>query len=311
MVDNTDSLKLLNYILTAPLKTIFNEGDSIRRQYYGNKLEICGIVNAKSGKCGEDCKFCAQSSHYNTDIIEYPLLETEEIIKKAKRAKKYGAQRIGIVTSGNILGNSDIERLFKVIRVLVDDVGIGVCGSLGALSKKDLRRLGESGMTRYHHNIESSGRFYPMIVSTHNYKQRLETISKAKEAGLEVCSGGIIGMGEKWEDRLDMALTLRELDVDAVPLNFLVPIKGTALGNRKLLSREEAIRTIFLFRRVLKNKSIKVIAGRENVLGRSQKLIYQAGANGMLIDGYLTVPGRSLQDDIDLISEIKGSWNII
>ena len=311
MVNNSGYRQLLYDVLKMPMERLMSEGNLIREDLYGNRLEICSIVNAKSGRCGEDCKFCSQSVHYNTNIEEYPMIEPDRIIKKGIRAKELGADRIGIVTSGNILKNADLEHITTAIRVLVREIGINVCGSLGALNKTTLKKLKDCGMSRYHHNIESSERFYPSIVSTHEHRQRILTIQTARETGLEVCSGGIIGMGENWEDRLEMALTLKRLNVTSVPLNFLIPIKGTPLQDRRKIYREEALRTIVLFRKVLEHKSIKIIAGREAVFGKEQRLLYDAGANGMLIDGYLTVPGRSLREDIDLITEIKKTWNVI
>jgi biotin synthase len=189
-----------------------------------------------------------------------------------------------------------------------DRIDIAVCASLGAMEKSQLQLLKEAGLSRYHHNIETSRRFYPRIVSTHTFDERIKTIKSAKQVGLEVCSGGIIGMGESWQDRIDMAYTLKDLDVDSIPINILIPIKGTPLESVATLSAYDAIRTICIFRIILKDKIIKIAAGRETTLKDSQLTAFIAGANGMLIGGYLTVKGASLDADYALIEEIKRKW---
>ena len=262
---NNKNIELLENITQTPLDKLIFDSDLLRKEYYGNHLEICGIINAKSGACTEDCKFCAQSIHYNTEIANYSLVSSDKIIQKAIRAKDLGANRFGIVTSGNTLTEKDVSYLCETIKVIVDKVGIKVCGSFGALDTESLKALRDSGMTRYHHNIETSRAYYSKIVTTHKYDERLNTIKKAKQISLEVCSGGILGLGEDWTDRMNMAITLKELDVDAVPLNFLIPIEGTPMASQSKLSIEEALRIIVLFRMVLFNKSIKIIAGRESV----------------------------------------------
>lgn len=302
-------LQFLSYILSTELKELFADASEARERGVGNRLEICGIVNAKSGRCSEDCKFCAQSAHYSTQIPEYPLKTAREIVDAARQAKDNGASRFGIVTSGNRLTPEDLETIRRAVRCIVKEVGIGACASLGALNREELLSLKEAGLTRYHHNIETSRRYYSRIVSTHTFDERISTIKISKDIGLEVCSGGIIGMGETWGDRLSMALLLSEMGVDAVPLNILVPIKGTPMGDVAPLSSEEALRSIALFRLVLKDKDIKVIAGRETVLKDLQEMMYAAGANGMMVGGYLTVGGRCIDDDKALIREIQKSWN--
>lgn len=301
--------QLLKDILCMELEDLMASASEARRKGVGNRLEICGITNAKSGLCSEDCKFCAQSAHHSTMIPQYPLKSEDEIVEAARSARENGSTRFGIVTSGNRLTPDELETIRTAVRRIVKDVGIGACASLGALTRDELLSLRDAGLTRYHHNIETSRRFYPQIVSTHDYDERVNTVKASKSAGLEVCSGGIIGMGETWEDRLDMALLLSELGVDAVPLNILVPIKGTPLGSVEPLSAAEALRAIALFRLVLRDKDIKIIAGRETVLKDFQGMMYSAGANGMMVGGYLTVGGRNISDDKALIREIRAAWN--
>jgi biotin synthase len=296
-------------VLSLSLTELLLLADKSRRKGVGTRIEICGIINAKSGSCSEDCKFCAQSAHYCAHIPEYPLKKRDEIVAAAGTARRNGAGRFGIVTSGRRLTREEIKLIAGAITEIREKVGISVCASLGALEEGSFAALKDAGLTRYHHNIETSERFYPAIVSTHDYGERISTIKTAKKMGFEICSGGIFGMGETWQDRIDMALLLKELGVDSVPLNFLVPIKGTPLENAERISSQEAIRIIALFRILLGDKAIKIAAGRETVLKDFQGLMYTAGANGMMVGGYLTVAGRSPEEDRILIKEIQKLWS--
>jgi biotin synthase len=294
--------------LRMPLEKLASIADNIRRKYVGAKLELCSILNAKSGLCCEDCKFCSQSARHHTDAPVYPLKKKEEILMAAEHAKTIGAERFGIVTSGNELSGKEVETIAQAISEIKNKVDISVCASLGAMDKQRLKFLKQAGLQRFHHNIETSRRFYPQIVSTHSFDDRIYAIKLAKEVGLEVCSGGIVGMGETWQDRIDMAYTLKKLEVDSVPINILIPVKGTALEKAKPMSTEDVIRTICIFRIVLKDKTIKVAAGREAALKESQLNAFLAGANGMIIGGYLTVKGSELEDDYTLIGRINKAW---
>ena len=297
-----------NSLLELPLAELLSRANRVRKDFIGDRLELCSIVNAKSGLCGEDCKFCAQSSRHSADISAYPLKSKDEIISAARKAKETGAEKFGIVTSGNRPTGKELEEIARAISEIKDKIGMAVCASLGALAQEQLKKLKEAGLARYHHNIETSPRFYSQIVSTHNFRERLDTIKAAKAAGLEVCSGGIIGMGETWQDRIDMALLLKDLDVDSVPINFLIPIKGTSLESLETISCQDAIKTICIFRIILKGTVIKIAAGREAILKDSQAMGFAAGANGMLIGGYLTVKGRDIESDHELIKEVKRLW---
>jgi len=300
--DNTE------IFLNTPLQKLIAQANEVRKKFIGNKLDLCNILNARSGLCPEDCKFCAQSARHRADVPTYPLKEKEEIVEAARRVKAIGAERFGIVTSGNRLTERELNVVAQAISEIKDRIDIIVCASLGALEKSQLQLLKEAGLSRYHHNIETSRRFYPRIVSTHTFDERVKTINSAKQVGLEVCSGGIIGMGETWQDRIDMAYTLKKLDVDSIPLNILIPIKGTPLESAAPLSADDAVRTICIFRIVLKDKIIKIAAGREATFKGAQLKAFIAGANGMLIGGYLTVKGASLDADYALIEEIKKVW---
>jgi biotin synthase len=298
-----------DFLLNAPLLELVALAAQTRKKFVGTGFELCSIINAKSGRCGEDCKFCAQSARHRTGISVYPLKDKAQIAEAAQKAKENGAQRFGIVTSGNRLKKTELDDITEAIALIKNIVEIDVCCSLGALEKGELTTLKEAGLGRYHHNIETSQRFYPEVVSTHSFEERLNTIRAAKEAGLEVCCGGIIGMGENWQDRIDMAVMLAKLEVDSVPINFLIPIKGTALEKLNPIFCADAVRTLCIFRIILKDRTIKLAAGRESVLKDFQALGLMAGANGMLIGGYLTVKGRDVAEDHKLVREIEKIWS--
>ncbi|MFC1631702.1 biotin synthase BioB [Candidatus Omnitrophota bacterium] len=298
----TDSL------FQRPLSELIFQANQIRKEFLGSEIELCSILNAKSGGCSEDCKFCAQSSRYPTNIDTFPLKDKDQIVEAARQAKEIGAKKFGIVTSGNSLSLREINIIAQAIREIRDKVDIEICASLGAQTEQQLRILKQAGLARYHHNVETSPRFYSQIVSTHSFEQRVNTIKAAKQVGLSVCSGGIIGMGESEQDRIDLACLLRDLDVDSVPINFLVAHPGTPLQGLIPLSCSEAVKTIAIFRIILKDKIIKIAAGRETILSDFQGLGFLAGANGMLIGGYLTIRGRDVAADQQLVEQIKMLW---
>ncbi len=303
-MDRRDAKELLD----KPLTELIFLANEARREFANPDLEICSIMNAKSGLCSQDCRFCAQSARHHTGINTYSLKDKEEMIKQAQRAKDMGAHRFDIVTSGDRLSQQEIMLVAEAISEITGKVGIKICASLGSISEENLRLLKSAGLSRYHHNLETSRNYFPRIVTTHTYDERLNTIRSAKSSGLQVCSGGIMGLGESWEDRIDLALCLKELDVDSVPINILVPIKGTPLEAQGILSCAEAIKAIAIFRIILKSKIIKIAAGRESVLKDFQGLAFMAGANGMLIGGYLTIKGRQVEEDWRLIEEVKKIW---
>lgn len=295
---------LLDFV-QQPLLEIISIANSIRKRFCGNKFHLCSIINARSGLCSGDCAYCAQSKVSSARIDIYPMKEKEEIVSYARKMKELGSTRFSIVTSGERLTDRELNVVIESIPE-IKEMGIEVCASLGMLDKDQLSALRAAGLDRYHHNIESSPRFYPQIVSTHKIEDRIRTIELAKEVGLSVCSGGILGMGEDWQDRVEMALLLRNLDVDSVPLNFLLPIPGTPLGNREMIDPISALRCIALFRYALPNKEVRIIAGREKVFGDMQLIAFLSGANGMMIGGYLTTKGDPIQRDralLDLLRE--------
>jgi biotin synthase len=292
-----------SYIVEISGSDIFNlfiSANIIRNHSRGSKAELCSIVNAKSGACPEDCSFCAQSSKSKAEIKVYPLLSKEIVIQRAKEAKNSGIKRFSIVTSGRKVSNRDLLEIAGMISE-IREIGLLPCASIGLLKEKELSILKSAGLERYHHNLETSERFFPQICRTHGYADKLKTIEAVKSTGLSICSGGIFGLGETWQDRIDMAFLLKELDVDSIPINFLIPIKGTALGYRDLLKPFEALKIISLYRFILPQKDIRVCGGRIQILGEFNSMVFFAGADSLLTGNYLTTMGRSFEDDLRLI----------
>jgi biotin synthase len=270
----------------------------LRNCFKGVQIELCAIVNAKSGRCTEDCAFCAQSARYPTEVQSYPLLEAAAVIDRAREAERSGAVRFGIVTSGRGMGGgNELAGVCASIEGIRSETRLMPCASLGMVGEKQMRRLREAGLQRYHHNLETAASHFPLVCSSHAYQERLDTIHAAKQAGMEVCVGGILGLGESPRQRVELALALRALDIDSVPLNFLNPIRGTPAERYPLLTPLEILTIIALFRFVLPGKDIRVCGGRETGLRTLQPLMYLAGANATMTGNYLTTGGRS--PDID------------
>ncbi|MBI4690491.1 MAG: biotin synthase BioB [Nitrospirae bacterium] len=284
----------------ASLLALFSASNNIREKFKGKSVDLCAIVNAKSGACPEDCSYCAQSSKSRADIAVYPLIKKDSVIEKAKEAKDAGVKRFCIVTSGKKVERKELSEIAAMIKDL-RNIGLLPCATLGLLNRDELLFLKDHGLERYHHNLETSERFFPEICRTHTYYDKLKTIEVAKSAGLSVCSGGIFGIGETWEDRIDMAFDLKELDIDSVPINFLIPIKGTSLGQKNVLHPFEALKIISLYRFILSRKEIRVCGGRIQSLGEFNSMVFMAGADSLLTGNYLTTTGRSYVDDLKLI----------
>jgi len=297
-------------LFDMPLIALAAKADKLRRERTDNKLDICTICNARSGLCTEDCKFCTQSAHYETGTPEYSMMSINEIMENAFKARENGSKRFSIVTSGHSPNSEEVDYIANVVKEIKNKVGIEVCASLGCLEYDQLTLLKTSGLSRYHHNIETSREYFPRIVSTHTFDDRITTIRNAVKAGLSTCCGGIIGMGESRRDRASMALTLQELHVNSVPINILMPLAGTPLADTPPLSISEVLKTIAAFRIVMPDKTIKVAAGRESFLKDFQGMAFMSGANGMLIGGYLTQRGRSVEEDKNMIDEIYHIWNL-
>ncbi len=279
--------------------------NQVRHHHKGKKIDLCAIVNAKSGRCSEDCTFCAQSSHYPARSKKYPLLSESELLKAADRAGSLGAARFSLVTSGrSLLNPKELDRICGVVTRLAQKEKISPCASLGLLTPELARALKEAGLVRYHHNLETGPRYYPSICTTHSFSDRLTTLRIARKAGFSLCSGGIFGLGETINDRVEMAFILKEMKVDSVPLNFLNPISGTPLATQPPLSPLEILKSIALFRLILPEADIRACGGREKGLRTLQPLMYLAGCNGTMIGNYLTTEGRSPEVDIQEILDL-------
>jgi len=296
-----DEAEKITEIQGNELWDLFNAAGKIARHFRGKAISLCSIVNARSGRCSEDCRFCVQSSHYKTDVDTYPLISVDDILERARTMDKSGADRFGIVTSGKGLSDNDLEVVRNAVRMINKNTALEVCASLGVLTRGQLQSLKDAGLTSYHHNIETAPSFYPKICSTHSYEVRAETVINAKKVGLLVCCGGIIGLGENWGHRVEMALTLRELDPDSIPINVLNPIKGTPLENRPKTPPLEVLKTIALVRFANPTKSIRYAGGRETNMGDLQALGLVSGLDGMLTGNYLTTTGRMPEDDKKMI----------
>ncbi len=290
---------------------LFMFANRIRERYKGNKVFLCSIINAKSGKCSEDCAFCAQSGHHNADVAAYPMMQETEMVSDGLRMKEAGATQYSMVTSGFRLSNADINTVSNTAATLQEKTNLNICASLGGLTVERARQLRGNGVSSYHHNLETAKSYFDNICTTHAYEDDIETLKIAKSAGFRVCSGGILGLGESWEQRVELAFTLKDLDVDSIPLNFLNPIAGTPLENQALISPMEALKSIALFRIINSTKDIPICGGREKTLKDFQSWAFLAGANGIMLGNYLTTEGRSAAMDLEMIRdfglEVKGS----
>lgn len=302
-VSDKEALKLYEEGKKDPFG-LMARASKIREYFKGNAVNLCGIVNAKSGVCPENCRFCAQSAHYHTEAPVYPLMSAEEIGEKGRLAKESGAHMFSIVTSGTrIVTDEEWQTIYRAIGIL-NALEIKPCGSLGMLNEETARNLKEAGLYRYHHNLETSRTFFDNICSTHDYEEDTGTVRVARAAGLTVCSGGIIGLGEVMEHRIEMAMTLRELDVDSVPINILNAIPGTPLENISGLTPMEILLTVALYRFILPDKDIKLCGGKEKNLRQLLPLAIVAGCNSLMTGNYLTTLGRDTPADLEMIRDL-------
>jgi biotin synthase len=290
------------------LLDVLNAAFLIRRHYFGRGVALHVIQNAKSGLCCEDCAFCSQAGSAHSKAPQYSLQDVEKIIDGARKASDLNALRYCVVISGREPAEDDLDIICRAVGQIKKEIRIEICTSLGLLNREQARRLKEAGVDRFNHNLESSERFYPSICTTHSFAERKKTAGIVKAAGMELCSGGLIGMGESLEDRVEMAFALREVDADSIPLNFLDPRPGTALENLIRLSPSDCLRALIMFRFVHPDKEIRVAGGREACLGAMQVLsLYPA--NSIFTKGYLTTPGQGYQEDMDMIS--KAGFHVI
>lgn len=286
------------------LNQLMESANKLRKAYFGNKIELCAIINARSGNCGMDCRFCSQSSHNSSEIQHFPLLSDSELHSRVTSLTPYPVLRCGIVTSGGALAGEEFQRLLRYISEQPPANRPRLCASLGRLPQNNLEELYAAGLKRYHHNLESSEKFYPSLCTTQRWQDRAATVRAAKQAGLEVCCGGLFGTGESWNDRIDFAFELRELGVDNIPLNFLYPHPGTPLAGQAILSADEALRIIALFRHILPAATLRICGGRTIVFADREDEIFSAGANALMTGNYLTTTGQGIEHDIEMLSRL-------
>lgn len=288
----------------APIEELCKAADEIRTQFCQDGFDLCTIINGKCGRCSEDCKYCAQSAHYHASCPEsYPLLSTEELLKGAQYNAERGVLRYSIVTSGKRLSDQEIDQVCQSIRVIKQETSIEVCISFGLLNEAQFRKLKEAGVSRVHCNLESSARYFPEVCTTHTYEEKIETLKAAKRAGLSICSGGILGLGETMEDRIDMVLTARELGVKSIPMNLLNPIPGTPYEQNRPLTNQEACQCAALFRFLIPDASIRLAGGR-GLLGDKGEACFQSGANAAISGDMLTTAGITVETDRALIKKL-------
>ncbi len=284
--------------------------DKIRQACCGNIVDLCSIINVKSGNCSENCSYCSQSSHHqNPEAPVYGLKTSAEILAQAKSAAAAGAKRFCLVSQGrgpkyNSPKSQEFEDILATVRQIITETQIKPCCALGEITLEQAEELKAAGVTRYNHNLESSENFYPEIVTTHTWQDRVNTVKNLKTAGIQACTGGILGMGESWEDRIDLALALRELEVESVPLNLLNARAGTPLENRHQLDPYEALQAIAIFRFILPEQIIRYAGGRETVMGSLQSLGLKAGINAMLVGHYLTTLGQPPEKDQEMLQSL-------
>ena len=291
----------LGFFKTAGLDALTKGADRIREHFCGDKVDLCTIINARSGKCPENCRYCAQSAHNNTSCEVYPFLDEDKIVAEAKRNQDEGVDRFALVTAGRALSGEDFEKALSCYRRMKSELKINLCASMGLLTREQFRRLKEAGVTSYHNNIETSRRNFPNICTTHTFDMKIETIKAAQEEGFCVCSGGIIGMGETFDDRIDMALTLSELKIRSIPINALMAIPGTPLENQPHLSEDEILRTLAMFRFVNPEANIRLAAGRK-LLSENGRRAFESGCSATITGNMLTTTGSTIEADRKMLS---------
>ena len=302
---SSDKALQLESFTHEELDYLFIGTDRIRDKFKGDDVKICSIVNAKSGRCVEDCSFCAQSSSFQTDAPETELMSVEEMVAAAKEAEAFGANEFSIVASGTKMDDrQELDKVIAAVRRIKAETKLETCCSLGLMELDDLKELKAAGLDRCHHNLETAASFFNEIVTHHTYEAEVKAVQNAKEAGLQVCVGGIFGMGETFAQRVELAFSIRELGTQSLPINFLKPIEGTGLDHLETIEYYDALKTIALLRLVLPKIDLFVCGGREEVMTDKQEQLFSAGANGILGGNYLTTKGQDPKRDIEMIQSL-------
>lgn len=274
-------------------------------QYMSKNIEFCSLVNARSGKCSQNCKYCAQSSHYRTDIETYPLIDKENVLKAAKEAKEYGVNHFAIVTSGKDPEEENFDKIIELIQEINKVDGISSCASIGILNEEDAKKLADAGLKRFHHNINTSQSYYPEVCTTHTWEDRVNTCKLVKKYGMELCCGVILGMGETVEQRIEMAMELAEIQPDSIPINILMPIPQTPFENYgDKIDEENILRTLAVFKIANPNSVLRFCGGRLRLSEKNQELALKTCVEGILTGNYLTTTGKSPQEDLKTVEKL-------
>ncbi len=293
----------LDFLITCDVHELCAAADYIRQELCGDSIDLCTIINGKSGACSENCRFCTQSASSHSGCTVHSFLSVDAIIAEAALNDREGAYRFSIVTSGRALSGKDFEQSLEAYRQISQKYNIKLCASMGLLTFEQLEKLHAAGVTNYHCNLETSKRFFPSICTSHTFSDKIQTIQAAQKAGLAVCSGGIIGMGETWHDRIDMALTLADLNVVSIPVNILTAINGTPLQDCPPLNEDEILRSIAIFRFINPAKDIRLAGGRR-LLKHNGRFAFLSGANAAITGNYLTTAGYTIAQDRAMLSEL-------
>ncbi len=288
---------------------LFYASHKVRRHFHGNRVTFCSILPTKFGNCSEDCAFCAQSAHFDTGITPHPMMGPDQVAEATRFAREHGASALGIVNSGRGPTRKEWPQIMEAVRAAAEVDGICHCVDIGTLSEEQARDLKEAGVRRVNHNIETSREFYPRIVTTHTWQERVDTVRLVKQAGLEACCGCIFGMGESLDDRVSVAFSLKELNPNVVPLNFLHPIPGTPLEHVPKLKPMEILKIVAVMRLILPKQDLKVAGGREKNLRDLQSWIFYVGATSALIGNYLATSGRPHGEDLQMIEDLGLTWH--
>ena len=286
---------------------LWSAADTIRRHFMGDRFHLCSIINARSGNCSENCRFCAQSARYRTGAPVYDLVDDSQAMTIALDNDRHGVHRLSLVTSGHSVDDPTLDRLGALYQDIRARTGMASCASMGFLTPEKAARLRAMGVSRYHCNLETCRDFFPEICTTHTWEDKVETLRHARAAGMSLCSGGIIGMGETMAQRIDLALELRALGVDSIPINILTPIEGTPLADQEVLATSEVLTTIALFRFINPDIVIRIAGGRQQ-LGADQYRCFTAGANGAIVGNYLTTTGASIDEDLAALARLGYSF---
>lgn len=297
MIDKQELLRLYNLDLDDLLK--------LSSKYVKDEIEFCSLINARNGKCSQNCKYCAQSSHYRTHIDSYPLVKIEEVRKAALDAKSHKASRFAIVTSGKTPDESDFDKMLEMIKEINKIEGLNSCASIGILNEEQAKKLAQSGLKRFHHNINTAKSYYPEVCTTHTWQDRLDTCKLVKKYGMELCCGVILGMGESVEQRVEMALELAEIQPNSIPINILMPIPETPFENYlDKIDEENVLRTLAIFKIANPNSILRFCGGRMRLSEENQRKALNTCVEGIMVGNYLTTIGKNPDDDIKTVEEL-------